>query len=815
MKIFKRIIIGLIALALVVVIGIYFYLQTTKPAYSGIIKLDGLIAEVEVLYDDFGVPHIYAQNEEDAYYALGYVHAQDRLFQMEMIRRAASGRLSEILGSDLLKVDKLFRTLGFHQFAKENAKKFMSSDTAAYQKDVLAYLKGINQFIRTGKTPLEFTIIGIPKEEFKPEDIYLAVGFMSFGFAEGLRADPVLQKIKTEYGDEYLRDLAIQTPADAEIIKNYDVMNDVSRLAQNNKKPTLATTKDSQINTLITSLSESISQLPVPLFEGSNGWVISANRSTSGFPILANDTHIGFGQPAVWYEAHIEYPGFSFYGHHIAGLPFGVLGNNRFCGWGFTMFENDDVDFFMETLNPENPKQVKFKDQWEELKSWNEIIHIKGKEDVTFEVRSSRHGPIINGIIEHTKEEGDPVALSWLLTQTPNETLDAIYRLNHASTFGEAQKAASLISAPGLNIMYADTDKNIAWWAVAKLPIRPKHINSKLFLDGASGNDEYLGFYDFSKNPHSINPPWGYVSSANNQPDSVEGVLYPGYYFPKARAGRIVEFLKQDRHWSQEDMKIINLDVMSITHPEVAKEMASVLKTLNKTAYDPIIQQLDAWDGNHKSTDTAPSVFYNMLSQIMYATMSDEIGATATKTILSTSIAKNSYTTFLKNNNSPWWDDIRTKESKETRTAIFEKSAIKTLEILAKTCGPKPEQWTWGKIHTLTHAHPLATVKPLDKFFNVGPFSVDGGSEVINNLSFSLDTTGYFPVTSGPALRKITDFSTIENGETVSPSGQSGNVMSPFYDDQGKMFATGKTRKMLMNRKEIENNVSHKLILKP
>ena len=797
MKIIKRILIYIAALLVLVIIGVYVFLLTTKPTYSGELKLDGLKEEVEVLYDDYGVPHIYAQNEEDAYFALGYVHAQDRLFQMEMLKRAASGRLSEILGPDLLKVDKLFRTLGIHQFAKEHAQKFLTSDTAAFQKDALAYQKGINQFIKTGKTPLEFTIIGIQKEEFKPEDIYLAVGFMSFGFAEGLRADPVLQKIKTEYGNEYLKDLAIQTPTDAELIKNYDVMNEIL------------------MDNLITSINESISQLPVPLLQGSNGWVVAADKSTTGFPILANDTHIGFGQPAVWYEAHIEYPGYSFYGHHLAGIPFGLLGNNRFCGWGITMFENDDVDFFMETPNPENLKQVKFKDQWEELKSRNEIIHVKDKEDVVLEVRSSRHGPIINGIIEHTTEGSAPVAMSWLLTQVTNEALEAAYRLTHAGTFAEVQKAASLFSAPGLNIMYADTDKNIAWWAVAKLPIRPKHVVSKLFLDGASGNDEYLGFYDFSKNPHAINPPWGYVYSTNNQPDSVEGILYPGYYYPKARAGRVVEFLKQDRQWSPEDMKTINLDVMSVTHSEVAKEIASVLKTLNKAAYNPIIQQLETWDGNHKSKDTAPSVYYNMLSQIMYATMSDEIGVAANKTILATSIPKNSYATFLKNDTSPWWDDVRTKESKETRAVIFEKSAVKTLELLAKTCGSKPEQWIWGKIHTLTHAHPLAAVKPLDRFFNVGPYSVDGGSEVLNNLSFSLDTTGYFPVTSGPALRKVTDFSNIESGETVSPSGQSGNVMSPYYDDQGEMFATGKSRKMLMNRKEIESKSNQRLMLKP
>ena len=798
MKIIKRILIGLAALLLLVIIGIYIFLQTTKPTYSGELKLDGLKAEVEVLYDDFGVPHIYAQNEEDAYFALGYVQAQDRLFQMEMIRRAASGRLSEILGPDLLKTDKLFRTLGLNQFAKDHAQKFLSTDTSAYQKDILAYQKGINQFIKVGKTPIEFTIIGIPKEEYKPEDIYLAVGFLSFGFADGLKTDPVLQKIKTEYGDEYLKDLALETDSDTALVPNFDAMNEAT-----------------QLDKLISSISESISKLPVPLLQGSNGWVISADKSTTGFPILANDTHIGFAQPAVWYEAHLEYPGFKFYGHHMAGIPFGVLGNNQFCGWGFTMFKNDDIDFFIESANPENGKQVKFKEQWEELKSRKEIIHIKDKEDVVLEVNSSRHGPIINGIIEHTSEKSNPVAMAWILTQIPNQAMNALYSLNHASTFAEAQYAASLISAPGLNIMYGDVDKNIAWWAVAKLPIRPKHVSSKLFLDGASGDDEYLGFYDFSKNPHAINPPWGYVYSTNNQPDSVEGVLYPGYYYQKARAGRVLEFLNKDRSWSPDDMKTINLDVMSNNHTEVAKEIALVLKTLDKPAHTSIIQQLEMWDGNHKLTDTAPSVYYNMLSQIMYLTMSDEIGAHATKTILGTSLSKNFINPFLKNDNSPWWDNVRTKEVKETRAAIFEKSAIKTIELLTKTCGSNPEAWTWGKIHTLTHTHPLAAVKPLDKLFNVGPYAVDGGSEVINNLSFSLDTTGYFPVTSGPALRKVTDFSNMEIGETISPSGQSGNVMSSHYDDQAEMFATGKSRKMIMNRKEIENKSRNKLLLKP
>ena len=798
MKNLKRVLIGLIILFIALSVGLVVYLQLQRPVYAGELSIEGLQGDVEVLYDDYGVPHIYAQNEEDAYLALGYVHAQDRLFQMEMLRRAAGGRLSEILGPDLLKVDKLFRTLGINEFAKANALRFLSKDTASFQRAALAYLKGINHFVKDGKTPIEFTLIGIPKEEFTPEDIYRAIGFMSFGFAEGLQADPVLQKIKTEFGNEYLSGLAVETPADAERIKSFD-------------GPVKAVRMDS----LISFVHHALRRLPVPLWQGSNGWVIAGDRTTSGFPILANDTHIGFAQPAVWYEAYLEFPGFRFYGHHLAGVPFGLLGNNQRTGWGLTMFENDDTDFFIETINPENEQQVKFRGSWENLVVRKETIKVKGADDVVLEIKSSRHGPVINGILDGVSSEGNPIALSWLLHQFPNESLQAAYLLNHALSLSEAEHAASLFSAPGLNVMYGDADGNIAWWAAARLPIRPSHVQSKLFLDGASGNDEYEGFYDFSRNPHAVNPPSGFVYSANNQPDTVEGVLYPGYYYPKSRAGRIVELLQSDKKWTVDDVQVMQLDVVSTTHPLVAREIAAVLRSLQKKEYEEIIQMLENWNGDHQLSDIAPSVYYNLLSQIMYRSMTDELGMEPFNSLMATSIPKNSYLMFVQDDDSPWWDNIGTKERKETRSVIFDQAAAETLALLQITAGEKPSGWTWEKIHTITHAHPLAAVKPLDKVFNVGPFSVPGGSEVLNNLSFSLDTTGNFPVTSGPALRRVTDFGDIEHGITVSPTGQSGNVMSPYYDDQAEMFATGKFRTMWMNRVDVETVNKNKLVLKP
>jgi penicillin amidase len=794
MKILKRILLSIVILLLIAAIALYLFLQNSKPTYDGEISLVGTTANIEVLYDDYGIPHIYAQNETDAYFALGYVHAQDRLFQMEMLRRAASGRLSEIIGPDMVKVDKLFRTLRLNQFAEAQVARVVNADTAAFQRAALAYQKGVNTFIREGKTPIEFTIMGIPKTEFTPKDMYLALGFMAFGFAEGLRTDPILEEIKSQWGEEYLKDLAVNTPSNAVRIPSF------KGEPKSNKQ-------------LISAIHEAIEALPVSMFQGSNGWAISGSKTKSGKPILANDTHIGFGQPAVWYEAHLEYPGFSFYGHHVAGTPVGALGQNNFCGWGITMFENDDLDFFVETTDKAHPNQVKRVNGWEPVTTVTEIIKVKGQPDVSFDVKMTSHGPIVNGIVSSVNQEGPWVAMDWQLLKGENYAIQAFYQLNHAKSYAEAYRAVSMMSAPGFNFMYADADGNIAWWAAARLPIR-KNPNSKFFLDASTGQDDYNGYYDFTKNPQSLNPPSGFVFSANNQPDTVQGNYFPGYYFPRDRAGRLVTLLQEEKTWTLEDNKKINLDVTSVQAPKVAKEIGAVLDSRNVEDYLDMASILNQWDGRHNREDIGPSVYYNMLSQIIYLAMADELGYEAVHAMATMSLMKNSYYNLFSNDSSAWWDNVKTTEVVETRTDIFIKAAEKTLTLLKQTSGNEPADWTWGKIHTLKESHPLGAVALLDRFFSVGPMPADGGNEVLNNLEGALDTTGYFPVKSGPALRKITDFADLGNGETVSPSGQSGNVMSEFYSDQAEMFVKGQFRKMLMKREDVEKVMKGKLVIK-
>jgi penicillin amidase len=721
---------------------------------------------------------------------------------MEMMRRVAAGRLAEILGEKLVKTDKFFRTLGTLEGAEKNAAHFFKDASAPWQKSTLAYLAGVNKFIEQGDTPLEFRILGIPKEKFTPRDIYLDAALMAFGFAAGFQMDPLVTKAYHKLGWDYLKDWVLGWPPGAQKIPVYP--SNYSAAAE---------ALPSVIHTMM-------ADLPVSAWIGSNGWVVSGKKTKSGKVIFANDTHMVYAQPSVWYEAHLECPGFSFYGNHAAGVPFALIGHNRFAAWGLTMFENDDVDFYKERLNPENPDQVWFIDHWEDLKIRQETIKIKGGKTVIFNVRSSRHGPILNEVDDMVAQTGsDPVAVWWAFNKFPTQLVEAFYGLSHARSIVEARRAASKIDGVGLNVMYGDRDGNVAWWAAAKLIKRPDHVNSKLFLDGAGGQDEPLGYYDFSQNPQSENPPTGFVFSANNQPDTLTGKLYPGYYVPEDRARRIVQYLDSETTWSVESTKKMNTDSISTVFADVTTEILNTLEadgilqsTSNHKKAHEILQN---WNGDHQVTAVAPTIFSMLLSYIMENAMSDELGDDDYQAFNSSHLMKRTIAVIIKNDPSLWWDNIQTEGVKETRQMIFARSFDQAINALTQQLGPDVTAWHWGKVHTLEHGHPLGRQKPLNFLFNVGPFAAMGGNETLVNLGFRLNSQGRYPVRFGPAMRIIIDFADIENSLSVNPTGQSGFFLSDHYDDQATLFNTGKFRKQMMNREEIENLGKGTLILMP
>jgi penicillin amidase len=788
----------IIAVVLLVLIGsgvaCWWWLKSFVPNYSGNEKVPGLKQRVEVYFDKYGIPHIYAQSEPDAYHALGYIVARDRLFQLEMIRRMASGRLAEVIGMPMLKSDKFFRTLGLTLHADQSAAEFERSAPVNIKDAANAYLAGMNAFIEQGKEPFEFKVLGIEAEKLKLRDIFLVTGYMAFGFAEGFRIDPMLEALYRQVGDEYMNQLELGWPKGA---KTIPVTGGKSIMG-------------TQFSDEVTAM---LSAFPVAPWHGSNAWAIAPGKTKAKASILCNDTHMGYSQPAIWYEAHIEYPGFSHYGNYIAGIPFALAGHNSKCGVGLTMLENDDTDFFIEKI--ENDK-VLYKGNWTSVQKRNEQILVKERDAVSIEIAQTPHGPLMQDVFEKFPLYQVPVSVSWTYLKFPSKALEAIYGFNTAKTMDDARLSASLIHAPGLSIVYGDKSGHIAWWAAAKLVKRPDGQFSKRFLDGSTGADDPLGYFSFDENPKSEDPASGFVYSANNQPDSCAVGLYPGYYVPEDRALSIEKRLREKNDWDVESSKQLIVLGKSDVYAETAKMLLDILKQLNSDALSTEqANRLSSWEGEHGLESVGPVIYYRWVYNILHEALADQMGEANFRSFMNTHAMKTAYPSFLRSYENIWWENPFTRE-KEIRPVIVNRAWKKTIDDLNALLGKDVSAWRWGSLHTLEHKHPMGKQIPFDWLMNVGPEPVPGGNEVINNTGFEIDSSGRYKVTFGPSMRRIVDFSDLSKSYSVLPTGQSGYFMAPHYSDQFKLFNSNTFRPQLMvDKNQIKSQSKAPLILEP
>ncbi|WP_439130755.1 penicillin acylase family protein [Polaribacter sp.] len=787
-KVFKIVILLLVLLG----VGYFGYSKYNAPTYSGELEIAHLTSSVNVHFDENGVPHINAQNQKDAYIALGYLHAQDRLWQMELIRRIAPGRLSEIFGKDLLKTDVFFAGLGIEEAAEKTMQNLNKS--SEFYELTQAYLDGINQFIANGKTPLEFSLVGIEKEKYTLKDIYNVFGYMSFSFAVAHKTDPLLTEIKEQLGKPYLHELLGSFSENLTINK----MDSVSKINANFSK----------------SVSAIMDNMPVSPLIGSNSWVIGADKTKNGKVIFANDPHIGFSQPSVWYQNHIKTPNFEVYGFNIALMPFPLLGHNKRYAYGLTMLANDDLNFYIEENNPENSLEYKTHDGYKAYNVVTKTIKVKDDVDTTFQVKVSKHGPIMNGLITHVKDTR-PIAMYWLYTQLENEMLEVSYGISHSKSIKDFQQSVSKIHAPGLNVMYGDAEDNIAWFASAKLYQLRDSLSSKTYLNGASGKDEITEILDFSENPKSINPKWNYVYSANHQPDSVRGKLYPGYYQPENRSKRIVTLLKDKDDFTKQDVTAMLYDVTSSVDHLIAQDLLHhVSKSDLNVSEKQAFTILENWKGDYLKTSLAPTIYNRFLFEFLRNTYQDELGD-AFELFINSQLQDQVLRTQIDRENSVWWDNISTTNKIESKKEIITTSYKNAISFLQNQLGENIESWTWNRVISVEYEHAIGKAGGLlRKFFNVGPFETIGGNEVINNQIFKLNSTGIYKVTAGPSTRRIVDFSDVEHGLSIIPTGQSGNVFSAYYKDQTQQYLEGKFITMKLNEGEI-NKSENVLILKP
>lgn len=774
MKILIKILAILFVIAFLFCVGVYFYLQSTSTDYNFSYSSNKVENDVRVVFDDMAVPHIYADSENDAMFALGYVHASERLWQMDLLRRAGGGELSELLGEDMIENDKYLRTLGMRTAAIKDAEAFSKSSQENIIDASMAYMSGINTFIDKGDFPIEYTILGATPAKFLPEDMYKIAGFMAYSFAIHIKTEPIVDFLKSNFDSTYVSDLALGVKGFTKIpTKNAHL--DVTAFSD-----------------LATFLDE---KLPITQFIGSNAWVIAGDKTESGEVIFCNDTHMKYSSPSVWYEAHIITPELEYYGNHIAGVPFPPLGHTKERAWGITMFVNDDVDFYSETLKN---GQYLHDGVWHDLEVAKEVIHVAGGEDVELEIRSTMHGPLIDG----------NVSLWWAYTQYPENNIHtAFYELSRAESLEEVASAAEKIHAPGLNIMHGDSEGNIAWWAAAKLPIRRVGADSKSIQDGSLAENEILGWYDFSKNPSTINPESGYVFSTNNSPEEVDGIHYPGYYYGgNTRAASIIKTMTSGKSdWTLEDVQQLQLSTDSPVYNSNCKMMVEHISGKNsfEGVYAECFNKMLHWKGTHESHEIEPTIYYRWMHAAIKGIFKDELGDQKYLTFRGTIVCENTFPMILANSNSPWWDNVNEDES-QSASEILTSAFYEAVDEISSARGSDFSNWQYGKLHHLTHEHAMGKVELLAKLFNVGPYELPSAKDALCKYEFKLKDTVDFEVFSGPAMRVSVDFGDVNASESVLPTGQSGNVFSPYFNNQADLYHSGKFRLQRMDFDEIK-----------
>ena len=769
-----------ISLLLIFIFG-YFHQKEVKR--SGHYQLDILTSKVEVRFDEYAIPHIQGDNLEDTYKVFGYIMASERLFQMDLFKRLVRGELSEVFGEKTIDADILMRKLQI----KKSAEKFLKSPNylknEQTEKLITSFLEGVHYYIDHSSQPVEFDLLGYKPSYFDISDIYGMSAYMSLTFAEGIHGDVFLSEMLEKLPEDKMSILRIGADTDFDYQADKKVVK--SKILEN--------------------LSKSLVQIQsvLPLFQGSNSWVLAGHRTKSGKPILANDPHIGASNPHIFYEAHIKVKDFEIYGNFIPLIPFAIMGHTPYSAWGITMAEVDDLNIYQEKIDPQDPSLVMYKNEWVKLEKSIETIKVKDAKNVQLDIITTPHGPLI----DETKygAEGKNLSLSWSVYHPDNNVIQSFYELPYARTIDEFKKSLSYAGAPGLNISWVNNTGDIVWWVMGKFPKLPEGVKSDLVLRGWDGKHEIERYYTFDENPHLVNPPSGVIVTANYRPQQTEFSHFDGYWQPGGRYFRIEQLLSEKLKWDIDDLKKIQTDD---TIPNFQKHREKLIFGLEKTHLSKIenevLELFRNWDGRSDLKSVGSSIFHMWNYYVIYNIFVDEMGDAGYAKFAKTADFWHSYLKLLNNQSHSFWDNISTSrvESGEDIITLSFKEAIRELE---NKYGIRPKNWEWGKLHTATYVHALGKVKPLDIIFNIGPIPSVGGRYVINNLGHNKELND-FSVVHGPATRRLIDMANTNYTYGIFPTGNSGNPMSKFFSDQSHLYHAGEYRYQLMDWEKINQN---------
>ena len=796
---------SLLALLLLLAAAGLWLPRRSFPKVKGKIQATGLQAEVNIYRDNQGVPHIYAANSHDLFFAQGYVHAQDRFWQMDFWRHIGSARLAEMFGENQIDKDLFLRTLGFTRTARLEWEAMDPANQAVLQ----AYADGVNAYLKEHKgsqLSLEYAVLGLlnPKYEVEPwEPIHTLTWAKMMAWDLGSNMDLEIQRaiLMQSLSPQQIAELFPPYPPDRPtVVPGFRIAMGAAP-----QPASLPTNSYARLAPLFEDLAASLKSIhPDDAGElglGSNNWVIAGSRTASGKPLLADDMHLSEQIPAIWYQVDlqcapvgVECP-FKVTGFSFAGVPGVVVGHNDRISWGFTNVGPDVQDLYIEKINPQNPDQYEYKGEWVDMQTYEEIIQVPGKEPVLLKVRKTNHGPIISEVYGPLEEfnskaglELPPayaVSLRWTALE-PTRMVNAILQINLAQDWTQFRQAAQDFAVPSQNMVFADVDGNIAYQTPGWLPIRASGHDGTLPVPGWSGEYEWQGYIPFEELPNTFNPERGYIVSANN---AIVRTDYP-YLITTTwsygqRAARIIELIENapgpiDAAYLQTihgDNKDLNAEVL----------VPVLQQTLTDIQYGTPAQAqgadlLATWDFQ-SGMDSAPAALFNVFwKQLLVLTFNDELpedyqptgGGRWFEVMRS----------LVKQPDSPWWD-IKDTPQVEKRDEIFRMAYNLAVAELVDGQGENPSKWSWGELHTIMFHHQslgLSGVKPVEALFNRGPYPASGGSDIVNATGWSAAKDSY-QVMSVPSERLIVDLGNFDLTQSVITTGQSGHAYHPQYTD--------------------------------
>ncbi|MDP6706662.1 MAG: penicillin acylase family protein [Alphaproteobacteria bacterium] len=787
---------GLILFTAIVAASLYLWLRGTLPAVDGSIQVVGSEAPIEIVRDRNGVPHIFAQSRGDALFGLGFAHAQDRLWQMEMTRRLGAGRLAEVLGEQAIRTDRFMRTLDLHGLAAEGYRR-LDPD----QKRLIdAYVAGVNALLaESGTRPMpEFIMLRYQPEQWTPADSLVWVKLMALDLSTNWSAELLRLRLAKRLDRQQID----------ELYRPYD--------GTEPRGPDLSAALAAPISTAV--LDGLLALGPPAAREGigSNNWAVSGSRTANGRPLLANDPHLALRAPAIWYFAHLSWQGRDLIGATLPGLPTVVLGHNKRIAWSFSNTGTDVQDLYLEKLMPGDPSRYLTPAGAREFGLRKEVIRVKDGADVTMTIRRSRHGPVLSDALDlpvGAVEAGHVLALAWTALAEDDTTVRSGFGMALAQDWKTFVEALSEYHVPQQNVIYADVEGNIGFITPGRVPRRKPENEIQGFVPqpGWESRYDWDGFVPFEALPRLLNPPSGMLVSANHKIVSDD---YPHHLtFEWAhgyRAQRIAEMLAGRPRHSIESFKAMQLDTVSL----MARELLPTL--LDAEAGTDLARQakamLETWDGRMELNRPEPLIFavwYRELTRLIYA---DELGPLFSR-------AWGQRARFVKfviqGEGGAWCDEVATP-APEACADLLGRSLDRAVAWIAERYGDDAMKWRWGEAHKARGRHlPFSEVDQLARFFET-EVATSGGSYTVNVGHYAINNArDPFANIHAPSMRAIYDLDDLDRSIFILSTGQSGNPLSPLYDNLVEPWARGTYISMSTLRRDIEVGALGRLMLLP